>query len=152
MPVGAVSSIRRKNLDGDMYYAQYVNKFVYEFDFEGTCNAMWKVWSLPHRQLDREVYEDLSEAGNTVAFKFRVIKTLANGSTISVRKRALSKRFRDRNQVVIVWKIFSEGEGLFSGMDASETIWVRIRPFFDGVNTKMLKEACSRQPPPPSSI
>ncbi|ETI41342.1 hypothetical protein F443_13425 [Phytophthora nicotianae P1569] len=143
MPAGTASSTHRHNPDGDVDYVQYVNKFMYPFDFERTCNGMWEVSKLPHRQIDREVYEDLSDAGNTVAFKFRVKKTLADGSTVSVLKRVLSRRFRDNNQVVIIWKIFSEGEGIFSGMDANETIWVRIRPYLGGV----MKDACSRQSP-----
>ncbi|KAF1785918.1 hypothetical protein GQ600_12920 [Phytophthora cactorum] len=71
-------------------------------------------------------------SGNTVAFKFRVKKTLADGATVSVLKRG---RFRGNNRVVIVWKIFSEGEGIFSGMDANETTWARIRPYLAGSNT-----------------
>ncbi|ETL34815.1 hypothetical protein L916_13006 [Phytophthora nicotianae] len=110
---------------------------------------MWEVSKLPHRQIDREVYEDLSDAGNTVAFKFRVKKTLADGSTVSVLKRVLSRRFRDNNQVVIIWKIFSEGEGIFSGMDVNETTWGRMRPYLEGSSCGVLVESCTRQTPGP---
>ncbi|ETN20411.1 hypothetical protein F441_13362 [Phytophthora nicotianae CJ01A1] len=149
VPVGTVSYIHRHNPDGDVDYVQYVNKFMYPFDFERTCNGMWEVSKLPHRQIDREVYEDLSDAGNTVAFKFRVKKTLADGSTVSVLKRVLSRRFRDNNQVVIIWKIFSEGEGIFSGMDVNETTWGRMRPYLEGSSCGVLVESCTRQTPGP---
>lgn len=58
-------------------------------------------------------------------------------------KRVVSRRFI-RDDSVIVWKIFSEGEGIFSGIDVDESGWVRIRPYSDGLMAGALTEACSR--------
>lgn len=50
--------------------------------------------------------------------------------------------------MVIMFKTFSEGEGLFSGMDTDETAWVSVRPStIGGSSDDALMEVCSRQTP-----
>ncbi|KAF4031823.1 hypothetical protein GN244_ATG16338 [Phytophthora infestans] len=118
MPIDSVSCIHPHTPNGNVHYTQYANKFLYPLDFESTCSGMWEVSNLPHRHLDRAVFKDLSDDGNTVTFKFRLTRTLVDGSTVSILKRVLSRRFRDSNQVVIEWKIFSEGEGVFDTLSS----------------------------------
>ncbi|KAL3670939.1 hypothetical protein V7S43_004124 [Phytophthora oleae] len=79
MPSGAASSLRRLNSDGGMEYIQYVHKILQPFSFEDTCRNVWETAKLPHRHIDREVYEAVSDWGNSIAFKFRIKKTLATG-------------------------------------------------------------------------
>ncbi|OWZ03140.1 hypothetical protein PHMEG_00025180 [Phytophthora megakarya] len=147
MIAGSVSSLRRINSDGSVEYTQYVYKLLQPFCFEDTCNNMWESSKLFHRGIDREVYQDISDSGNTIAFKFRLKRSLEAGSSVSILKRVLARRFYDNGRVVITWKIFSEGEGVFSGMDVDETAWVSIRPCSDEATSGALMEICSRQVP-----
>ncbi|KAF1785881.1 hypothetical protein GQ600_15008 [Phytophthora cactorum] len=94
---------------------------------------MRKTPKLPHRHVDREVYEDVGDSGNTIGFKFR----LTTGLTVSVLKRVLSWRFVIKIERYFIWRIFSEGKGIFSG--------VSVRPYSDEIKGGTLIEACSRQ-------
>ncbi|KAG1712555.1 hypothetical protein DVH05_000297 [Phytophthora capsici] len=147
--IGAESSQRRLNADGGVEFIQYVHKMLQPSSFQNTCRNVWKAAKLPHRQLDREVYEDLTDLGNTIAFKFRLKKTLTTGSSVSILRRVLARQFIENDRTVIVYKIFAEGEGIFSGLDTDETAWVSIRPYSDGSKSGALMEICSQQVPAP---
>ncbi|ETP11123.1 hypothetical protein F441_13353 [Phytophthora nicotianae CJ01A1] len=144
LPIGTVSKFHRLG-QGEIQSTQYVHKLLLPFSFEDTCNNMWKTAKLPHRQIDREVYEDVGDADNTVGFKIRLKKTLTSGSSVSILKRVLSRRFQDGDRAVHVHRIFSEGEGIFSGLDSDETAWSSVRPYSDETRTGTLIEVCSRQ-------
>ncbi|KAG6623704.1 uncharacterized protein IUM83_02193 [Phytophthora cinnamomi] len=98
-------------------------------------------------QIDRQEHNDVLDPENTIAFKFRVRKTLNSGSTASILKRVVVRRNVESERVVIVMKVFPEGEGIFSGMDIDGTWWVSIRPYNDGLTKGALLEACSRRVP-----
>ncbi|KAG3088315.1 hypothetical protein PI124_g6256 [Phytophthora idaei] len=51
--------------------------------------------------------------------------------------------------MAIVIKTFTEGEGIFSGMDAEETLWCSIRPYADGLTDGDVMGFCLRQLPVP---
>ncbi|KAL4088005.1 hypothetical protein PRIC1_012435 [Phytophthora ramorum] len=147
LPISTMSAYQHFSPNGKVAYTQYVNKLLQPFGFENTSKSMWEVAKFLHRDIDRKVYESVSDNGNTHAFKFRMKKILSTGSTVSILKRGLARRFRDANRTLIVFKIFSEGEGIFSGMDIDETGWICMRPYSDGLESGTLMEICLRQDP-----
>ncbi|KAJ8537352.1 hypothetical protein ON010_g13245 [Phytophthora cinnamomi] len=147
LAIGSASSLRLHHPNGGVKYTQYVTKWLQPFSFEDGCTKLWTLCGLPHRQIDRQEYKDSSDPENTIVLKFRMRKTLNCGSTVSILKRIVVRRIVESERVVIVTKIFSEGEGIFSGMDIDETWWVSIRPYADGLTKGALLEACTRRVP-----
>ncbi|ETP11101.1 hypothetical protein F441_13370 [Phytophthora nicotianae CJ01A1] len=147
LPVNTISSLHRHNPDGGVEYVQLVNKFLQPFSFEDTCSSLWKIADLPYRHIDREVFRDIPDSDNTVAVKFRVKKMLSKDTSVSILKRVVARRFDHEDRVVMIWKVFWEGEGIFSGMDIDETAWVCIRPYCDDSHIGAMTETCTRQVP-----
>ncbi|ETN20414.1 hypothetical protein PPTG_03428 [Phytophthora nicotianae INRA-310] len=147
LPVNTISSLHRHNPDGGVEYVQLVNKFLQPFSFEDTCSSLWKIADLPYRHIDREVFRDIPDSDNTVVVKFRVKKMLSKDTSVSILKRVVARRFDHEDRVVMIWKVFWEGEGIFSGMDIDETAWVCIRPYSDDSHIGAMTETCTRQVP-----
>ncbi|KAG1712547.1 hypothetical protein DVH05_000289 [Phytophthora capsici] len=149
-PVGSPDSSYRYMPNGDVTYFQHRNRFLLPFEFENSSRVLWELVPLPHRQIDREVYHSVSDPANTVALQYRIQQTSAGGKIMSIMKHLVGRRFISNDRVVMVWKIFSEGEGDFSGFDVDEICWARIRPVHDGSQYKTLMEFHSRQVPVPN--
>ncbi|KAG6592471.1 uncharacterized protein IUM83_12517 [Phytophthora cinnamomi] len=147
LAIGSACSLRLHHPNGCVKSSQYVTKWLQPFSFEDGCTKLWTLCRLPHRQIDRHEHSDISDPENTIAFKFRVRKTLSCGSTASILKRVVVRRIVESGRVVIVTKVFSEGEGIFSGMDIDETWWSTIRPHSDGSKTRALLQTCTRRVP-----
>ncbi|KAG7388223.1 hypothetical protein PHYBOEH_007979 [Phytophthora boehmeriae] len=148
-PEGQDFSIHYREAGGGVSYFQHLNKLHQPFSFQDACRYLWIVAQVPYRTVDREVYEDVSDPQNTVAFKLRLVQTLTCGATVSVLKRSLLRRFVQDDCVVMVWRHFVEGEGIFSGMDTDETGWLRIRPSSDPTKGRVMIETCFHQVPVP---
>ncbi|KAL3670945.1 hypothetical protein V7S43_004130 [Phytophthora oleae] len=149
LPVGSPDSSYKYKPNGDVEYFQHRNRLLQPFDFKDSSRVMWELVPMPHRQIDREVYHDVSDPENTVGLQFRLQKSSASGETMSIMKHLVCRRFIESDRVLIVWKIFSEGEGDFSGMDVDETGLASIRLVNDGSEYKTLMEFHSRQVPVP---
>ncbi|POM60447.1 hypothetical protein PHPALM_30703 [Phytophthora palmivora] len=135
LPIGITNSSHGRTSDGEVEYLQHVNKGMQPFDYYDTYKFSWKVAGHPHRQHDREVYEGAVGLRDTIAIKFRLERTLTTGSKVSVLQRLVNRRYFEQNQVIHVWKIYSEGEGFLRGMNSIETGWCRFRPTSDGFGT-----------------
>ncbi|KAG1712548.1 hypothetical protein DVH05_000290 [Phytophthora capsici] len=135
--------------NGDIQYFQQWDRAQLPSSFEDSSRVMWELVLWPHRQIAREVYHSVPDPENTVALQFRVQKTSAGGKVRSIMKHLVCRRFVESDRVVIVWRIFSEGEGDFSGLDVDETGWSSIRPVRDDSQYKTLMEFHSRQVPVP---
>ncbi|ETL34802.1 hypothetical protein L916_13012 [Phytophthora nicotianae] len=72
---------------------------------------------------------------------------LSKDTSVSILKRVVARRFDHEDRVVMIWKVFWEGEGIFSGMDIDETAWVCIRPYSDDSHIGAMTETCTRQVP-----
>eukprot|EP00644_Phytophthora_capsici_P002618 jgi/Phyca11/105637/e_gw1.11.620.1 len=57
-----------------------------------------------------------------------VTKTLNSGRTVSVLQHAVARRYLEADKMVVVWKTFTEGEGMFAGMHADECGWCLSTP------------------------
>lgn len=109
--------------DGKTGYYVYLDKHVMLFDFQHICRYTWQAAQLQHRQDDRENFDGIEDPENTSGFKFRVTTRLNSGRTASVLQRVVVRRYVVEDQSVVVWRTFTEGEGMFTGMHADESGW-----------------------------
>ncbi|KAJ8577935.1 hypothetical protein ON010_g1274 [Phytophthora cinnamomi] len=103
----------------------FVDKQTMPFGFKETSDTLWTVGSLQHRQEGRQAYLG---PPNTLAFKFRNTTQLKSGRVVSVLQRVVSRRYDEDGKTVVVWRSFTEGEGLFTGMHADWTGWCVATP------------------------
>ncbi|KAG2909261.1 hypothetical protein PC116_g22490 [Phytophthora cactorum] len=145
MAEGVITSSKRRDIDNEVEYFERRQKFSEPFSYAHTQRTMWKLWKLYHRQQNREDFGQVAGSDDISVVRYRVLQTLATGSTVSVLKRYVARRFVEENRTVIVCKTHTEGEGVFRGMHSDETGWIRIQPTADEDVTEVL--ACIRQVP-----
>ncbi|KAE8978852.1 hypothetical protein PR001_g24726 [Phytophthora rubi] len=114
--------------DLDTGYFEYRGKLTLPFDYHDFCRSRWHTAPLHHRQENRKLYTNLGDPENTVALKFRITTRLATGKTASVLQRFVTRKHEEKERTVIVWRLFTEGEGPFVGMHADETGWAIASP------------------------
>ncbi|CAH0493212.1 unnamed protein product [Peronospora farinosa] len=132
--------------DKETEYYQEADRQTLPFKYKQICQSLWHWAQLKHRQEDREIYETMEDPGNIIAMKFR-ITSRRMGETVSLLQRTAARRFQEVNRVVVVWKVFSEGEGLFQGMHSDETGWCVVRPSTDSSMGGTILETCIRRVP-----
>ncbi|KAG7384950.1 hypothetical protein PHYPSEUDO_002096 [Phytophthora pseudosyringae] len=135
-----------KHTDGGTEYYQHADRQTMPFKYKQTCHSMWQLAQLQHRQEDRELYEGVADPENTMAMKFR-ITSRRMGETVSLLQRVVVRRFQECNRVVVVWKVFTEGEGLFRGMHSDETGWCVVRPSINCAVAGTILDTCFRHVP-----
>ncbi|KAG1691825.1 hypothetical protein DVH05_026200 [Phytophthora capsici] len=135
-----------KHKDGETEYYQHADRQTLPFRYKQTCHSIWHLAELKHRQEDREIFEGVEDPENTMAMKFR-ITSRRMGETVSLLQRVVVRRFQEANRVVVVWKVFTEGEGIFRGMHSDETGWCVIRPSTTASATGTILDTCFRHVP-----
>uniref|UniRef100_A0AAV1UHA8 BZIP domain-containing protein n=1 Tax=Peronospora matthiolae TaxID=2874970 RepID=A0AAV1UHA8_9STRA len=145
MTEGIVSSVKRRETDGEVEYFEHRSNYTQPFCYPRTEQIMWKLAKLLHRQDDREEFGEVAESDDTLVVRFRLLHTLTCGSTVSVLQRQVGRRFVEKNRTIIVWKSHTEGEEIFRGMHADETGWVSLTPGADEGTTDV--KMCVRQVP-----
>ncbi|OWZ11508.1 hypothetical protein PHMEG_00015457 [Phytophthora megakarya] len=125
------------NPDGTVKCLQNRVKHKYPFDFYRSCDSMWELFYLHNQQTDRATYTDVTNPNNTYAFKFRVSSQPTKETRNSLLVRVAMRRYVADNQMVMVWRIFTEGEGTFRGIHCSESGWARARPCETGTAIEM---------------
>ncbi|OWZ13570.1 hypothetical protein PHMEG_00013083 [Phytophthora megakarya] len=113
------------------------DKHKYPFNFDRSRDSIWKLFHTFNQQKDLEPYTDVTNPDNTNAFKFRMLKQLTKETTVSLLVRVAMRRYLTGNQMVIVWRTFTEGEGIFNGVHCSESGWTRARPCENGTTIEM---------------
>ncbi|KAF4038763.1 hypothetical protein GN244_ATG09098 [Phytophthora infestans] len=145
MDTEETNSTHWRNDNGELEYHQKLQKFVLPYDLEKAVHVVWKSNELPQHQRDRQVYDGFGNPGNTLAIRYRLVRTLTTGTFVSVVQRLAVRRFFEQDRVVSVWKVFTEGEGIFRGMHSTLTGWGTMRSLLDG--SGILCEVCIRQFP-----
>ncbi|KAG7382186.1 hypothetical protein PHYPSEUDO_005161 [Phytophthora pseudosyringae] len=121
--------------DPDTGYFLHGGKLTLPFDFRAICRSRWYTAPLYHRQESRQLYKRVDDPENTVALKFCITTRLASGNIASVLQRIVIRRYEENERMVIVWRLFTEGEGAFNGMNASETGWTVAVPATNSAKT-----------------
>ncbi|KAG1712566.1 hypothetical protein DVH05_000308 [Phytophthora capsici] len=96
------------------------------FDFQLASQQMWQRAHTLAKE-DRVFYH-LHDPSDTVAVKFRISRRLNCGQLVSVVQCMVGRRYRENNRLVVVWRAFTEGEGLFDGSHSDETGWCIVEP------------------------
>lgn len=137
-----------KHKDGTTEYYEHAERQVLPLSFERVFRSIWHIAQLQHRQEDREIYEGVEDPENTMAMKYR-ITSRRMGETVSLLQRIVMRQYPEKNRVVAVWKVFTEGEGLFRGMHSDKTGWAVLRPSTNeaGACTGTILDTCFRLVP-----
>ncbi|KAL3670912.1 hypothetical protein V7S43_004097 [Phytophthora oleae] len=109
-----------------------VRKQLMMYSYEQTSQAMWMFSNHIHRQVDREEFEAFDDRETTQAVKFRIMRRLPGGDLASLTQRITTRRFVEKDRVVIVLKSFTAGEGPLRGIQTDETGWITIQPSSTG--------------------
>ncbi|KAL3664780.1 hypothetical protein V7S43_009960 [Phytophthora oleae] len=102
---------------------QFRGKVTLPFNFADVCQYRWQAAHLVHRQANREEYVGVEDPENTVALKFRVSTQLKSGQIATAIQNIVLRRYQEEERMVLVWRLFTEGEGAFSGLHSDETGW-----------------------------
>ncbi|KAL4145148.1 hypothetical protein PRNP1_012883 [Phytophthora ramorum] len=151
-PGGILSGEPTKKMDGETEYFETIGVGRVPFSFQRTCDAVWELASVPHRQKGRRVYDALPDPENSMAFQFcsplrRDIDEVFNLQTYHV-----ARRYVEENRLVLVWRALSEADSEFPGMNSDETGWCIVHsPTSDSDDladpTTTLVQACVRLVP-----
>ncbi|GMF33507.1 unnamed protein product [Phytophthora lilii] len=122
---------------------QFRSKTTVPFAFQDICQSRWHIAHQLNHQDSREQYEEVKDPENTLALKFRITTRLSSGITASIFQRVAIRRYHNATRMVLVWCLFTEGEGIFSGLHAVETGWVVANPADSGT----VQRTCVRNAP-----
>ncbi|KAG1712576.1 hypothetical protein DVH05_000318 [Phytophthora capsici] len=137
LPTTTYNSIQRRQDDGEVAFFLHLNKVALPYSFGKTCEVLWTVT----QKQEEPAYGDYEIAPDDGVFiKSRVLWSLNVGR---VSQRLISRFYKEKDRLVLVWKMSSEGEGAFSGLHAEETAWMIVRPTATGV----MLEVCIQQVP-----
>ncbi|KAK1929549.1 hypothetical protein P3T76_014947 [Phytophthora citrophthora] len=137
MSEGITNTAIQDPTNGSVKEFLHTNKRLFPFQFLPTCELFWKLATLRHRQHDRQPYKCLEDSNDTIAVKFRVAQVINTGSFVYTTQRLVARRYVETSGMVLVWKIFVEGEGIFRGMHSNESGWCRLRPACEGTWLEM---------------
>ncbi|KAG7386141.1 hypothetical protein PHYBOEH_008778 [Phytophthora boehmeriae] len=125
----------------------YADKNLVASDWKQTCESLWDVSQFQHRQEDRQPFEQVEDPENTRAYGFRVTTQLKSGQVVSMHLRLVARHYKEDGRGVIVWRSFTEGEGIFTGMHSDETGWVVAIPLPGQPEAGTLVRTCIRHKP-----
>ncbi|KAG6587178.1 uncharacterized protein IUM83_03056 [Phytophthora cinnamomi] len=133
--------------DLDTGYFEYRGKVTLPFDYRDSCRSRWYTAPLHHRQENRQLYTNVNDPENTIALKFRITTRLTSGKSASVVQRLVLQRHEEEERMVIVWRLFTEGEGPFIGMHADETGWEIASPALNSSKRATVMTTCVNNVP-----
>ncbi|KAJ8524864.1 hypothetical protein ON010_g16252 [Phytophthora cinnamomi] len=132
-----VTTIHRRNSDGDVAYIQHVNRAMLPYSFQQTCDVAWRAV----QEHEVPAFGDIEVAPDSDVFmRSRVLRAAGIGT---LAQRYVSRRYFEEKRMVLVWKVSSEGDDAFRGLHAEETGWLCVEPLPGGV----VLSACVQQVP-----
>ncbi|EEY55216.1 uncharacterized protein PITG_09117 [Phytophthora infestans T30-4] len=112
-----------RKMNGNTEYFETIGVGRVPFGFQRTCDAVWELLSVPHRQEGRLVYEGLPDPENSLALQFCCPYQRENGEMLKLRTYQVARRYVETNRLVVVWRGLCEADSEFSGMNSDETGW-----------------------------
>lgn len=147
-PGGILSGEPTRKMDGDTEYFETIGVGRVPFNFHRTCDAVWKLASVPHRQEGRKVYDGLPDPENSLALQFYSPRQRENGEVLNLRTYHVARRYVDKPRMVVVWRALCEADGEFPGLNSDETGWAIVHaPANDADPMTTLVQACIRLVP-----
>ncbi|KAL3657091.1 hypothetical protein V7S43_018004 [Phytophthora oleae] len=71
---------------------------------------------------------EIDDPENTAAITYRLNYALESGDTARLIVYNVVRRYVEKDRVVFVWRVLSEGQGEFDGLYADEHAWLVVRP------------------------
>ncbi|KAK1929546.1 hypothetical protein P3T76_014944 [Phytophthora citrophthora] len=125
-PGGILSGNPTRKMDGDTEYFETAGVGRVPFSYERTCDSVWELASVPHRQEGRRVYDGLPDPENSFALQFCSPLRTDNGQVIKLRTYHVARRYVEKNRMVLVWRALCEVDGEFPGLNSDETGWAIV--------------------------
>eukprot|EP00644_Phytophthora_capsici_P016910 jgi/Phyca11/574072/estExt2_Genewise1.C_PHYCAscaffold_590108 len=149
---GETRSVHKQVTDGVVEYFSPRSRVVLPLSSLKAGDILWRIGL----QLDSEKegyvrYEDVPDPNNTLVKSYIESIVLETGVKVKVRQHFISRRFQFDNQVFMTWHFVSEGIGVFSGLRADETGWIRLKPSTSLTEPGSVLEMCVRRAPPSST-
>ncbi|GMF55159.1 unnamed protein product [Phytophthora fragariaefolia] len=151
-PGGILSGEPTRKLDGDTEYFETIGVGRVPFSFQRTCDAVWELSSVPHREEGRKVYDGLPDPVNSLAIQYCSPLRRENGQEFNLRTYQVVRRYFEPTRMVVVWRALCEADGEFPGLNSDETGWAIVHAptndadfFADPAST--LVQACIRLVP-----
>lgn len=135
-------------MNGNTEYFETIGVGRVPFGFQRTCDAVWELLSVPHRQEGRLVYEGLPDPENSLALQFCCPYQRENGEMLKLRTYQVARRYVETNRLVVVWRGLCEADSEFSGMNSDETGWCIVHspdsnPDLSAESATTLVQACT---------
>ncbi|EGZ09042.1 hypothetical protein PHYSODRAFT_549705, partial [Phytophthora sojae] len=147
-PGGILSGEPKRKMDGDSEYFETMGVGRVPFSFQRTCDAVWELASVPHRQDGRKVYDGLPDPENSLALQFCSPLRRNSGEEFNLRTYHVSRRYIEKERMVVVWRALSEADGEFPGLNSDETGWCIVHAPTNGADpSTTLVQACIRLVP-----
>ncbi|KAF4043151.1 hypothetical protein GN244_ATG04630 [Phytophthora infestans] len=129
--------------DSKTGYFQFRGKIILPFDFQDICRSRWQNL----RQQDyQESYDAVANSEDTLARRVRRTIHLTSGGIASILWRLVIRRYEADGRMVLVWRMLTEGEGMFAGMHADETGW-GVATAVEGSKPGTVLRTCVRNAP-----
>ncbi|KAF4043146.1 hypothetical protein GN244_ATG04625 [Phytophthora infestans] len=132
--------------DSKTGYFQFRGKVTLPFDFQDICRSMWQILHGLHQQDYQESYDAVDSPEDTLTRRVRRTIHLTSGGIASILRRLVIRRYEADGRMVLVWRMFTEGEGIFTGMHADETGW-GVATAVKGSKTGTVLRTCVRNAP-----
>ncbi|KAG1712568.1 hypothetical protein DVH05_000310 [Phytophthora capsici] len=113
--------------DGDLEFVENLDVLLIPFNVKQTCSSLWKSMTHVHQQKDRLRYSGVIDPDNTIAVKFRLRCPREKNEPVGMEIHFVMRRYVEDDQMVLVWRALSDGEGEFSGLHYDETGWCVVR-------------------------
>ncbi|KAG3191534.1 hypothetical protein PC128_g10890 [Phytophthora cactorum] len=123
----------------DATYHELVGSFSTPFAYERVREILHEVCCMEFRS-GFELVDEPWIPGDTTITKCRV-EGLGGRSLV---QHCVMRRFNEGDRIVLVWRKFSEGEGVFAGMHSDETGWSIVRPSLVNRSVSSVVELVSR--------
>ncbi|ETL34840.1 hypothetical protein L916_12980, partial [Phytophthora nicotianae] len=151
-PGGILSGEPTRKMNGETEYFETIGVGRVPFIFQRTCDAVWELLSVPHRQEGRLVYDGLPDPDNSLAIQFCSPLQRENGEVLKLRTHQVARRYIEKNRLVVVWRGLCEADSEFLGMNSDETGWCIVHspesdPDFFADPATTLVQACTRMVP-----
>ncbi|KAG7384948.1 hypothetical protein PHYPSEUDO_002094 [Phytophthora pseudosyringae] len=119
-------------------YHELVGMVTTPFPFERVRSMVNQVRCMENRPgCEKIQVPGVTDETNVLKFRIEARVGMAVGSLV---QHAITRRYNEADRIVVVWRKFTEGEGIYAGMHSDETGWNVIRPvpsWVEGAGTCM---------------
>lgn len=115
-----------KRIDDGVEYYDTADAVLIPVEFEKAANAIALVMLSTADGIRYD--EGIRDPENTSAGRFVADYRDASGEQVDLVSYCVTRRYKEANRVVFVWRMLTEGQGEYRGSQADETGWVVVRP------------------------